>query len=119
MVLPSDKILEGVSFSYGSMDEERLEWSSAPLSCSLLNPFIVSALSDSSIEIHDLATFMSLQRIMISSPSPHILSVSVCCEETLKNHPSPNFAYHVFVCNGEQLSVLKMIPLHVQVRITF
>lgn len=111
-------VLSGASFAYGSHNEERIEWFSYPISVKIMNPFILSVLNDSSIEIHDLASLTSLQRISIASPSPHILSLDICCEM----HPSTSlngFSYHAFVCNGEQLSVLKLIPLATQVSLIF
>jgi hypothetical protein len=141
-LLNLENVLSGNSFAYGSSDEERIEWSSFPSSIHLLNPFILTVLSDSSIEIHDLASLLSLQRISIASPSPHIISLTICADENNSgNSPSggggagagsgksssllssssaaaaggPSFAYHVYVSNGEQISVLKMIPLSTQV----
>jgi hypothetical protein len=142
VLLNLENVLSGNSFAYGSSDEERIEWSSFPSSIHLLNPFILTVLTDSSIEIHDLASLLSLQRISIASPAPHIISLTICADESNSgNSPSgagggggsgksssllssssttaagggPSFAYHVYVSNGEQISVLKMIPLSTQV----
>lgn len=115
VLLQSDSVVSGTSFAYGSSDEERLEWSALPCSINVLNPFLLSVLSDSSIEVHDLATLVPLQRISISSPSPHVLSLSLCVDDPSRAGPNPNFSYHAFISNGEQLSVLKMIPLSAQV----
>lgn len=84
-----------------------------------MNPFILSVLCDSAIEIHDLASLAVLQRISISSPAPHSLSLCICSDDSSKCGPVPNFAHHAFVCNGEQLSVLKMIPIAAQVSSQF
>jgi hypothetical protein len=108
--------LSGISSSYGT-SEERIEWVSPPISVQIMNPYLLSLLTDSSVEIHELATLSSIQRIQISSPSPHNLSLAICCEDYQKfigGQPS-NFLYHAYLCNGEQLSVLRMVPLANQV----
>ena len=122
----TESVLSGNSFAYGSMDEERIEWSALPLASQLMNPFLLSVLSDSTVEIHDLASLMPLQKISIASPAPHILSMAICVEDPTKlligsssassnSSSTATFAYHAYVCNGEQLSILKMIPLATQV----
>jgi hypothetical protein len=119
VLIPSETIQTARAFSYNSLDQERIEWSSPPWATQLLNPFILSVLSDSNIEVHDLASLNVLQRISISSAAPQNLSLSVCCNDSNKCGPQPNFSQHAFVCNGEQLSVLKMIPLTAQVPFEF
>jgi hypothetical protein len=117
-----------------------MEWSAFPLAVQVMNPFILTV-TDAAVEIHDLASLLPLQKITIASPSPHILSMAICVEDPTKiglsiagsslssvsasssrhnasnnNNPNdPNFAYHAYICNGEQLSILKMIPLSTQV----
>lgn len=86
------------------------------------------------MEIHDLVSLQLLQKIQISSPSPHTLSLCSCYVEAVPTpfsnaviaRPSPSShsaagahvpstTQCVFVCNGEQLSVLKMISISSQV----
>lgn len=96
--------------------EERIEWPSSPTAIQILNPYLLSLLSDSSVEIHELATLTSIQRIQISS-TPHGLSIAACIEDHHKligGQPS-GFVNHVYLCNGEQLSVLRMVPIANQV----
>jgi len=88
---------------------EYIEWISCPLSISLIQPFLVSILNDT-IEIHELITFKSIQRIIISSLSS--IEISFCsCMVELTNGSSQ----HGYICNGEQLSALKLIPIARQV----
>ena len=119
-------MLSGSSFAFGSSSEERLEWAGQPISASVVNPFIVSLLGDM-VEVHDLGSLQSLQRVQITSPSPHLLSLCVGHVEavptpfsnTVMNSSSathPSTSQCVFLCNGEQLSVLKMISIASQVR---
>lgn len=123
VVLELDKVLAGTSFAYGSTTEERLEWAGLPVFCSIVLPFIVSGLPDS-VEIHDLANLIPLQRIMISALGSHELSF---CSTTLEASPGALSAITGpgtaaipqqqlgFVCNGEELSLLRMIPIAKQV----
>jgi hypothetical protein len=121
VVLELDKVLSGTSFAYGSTTEERLEWAGLPVFCSVMLPFIVSGLPDS-VEIHDLANLVPLQRIMISALGSHELSF---CSTTVEaagaslavvgSVPTPQQQLG-FVCNGEELSLLRMIPIAKQVR---
>lgn len=108
VVLEMEKVLTGTSFAYGSTSEERLEWAGLPVFCSVLLPFIVSGLADS-VEIHDLASLLPLQRITISAIN-HELSF---CSSTVELSTSTQ--QFGFICNGEELSVLKMIPIAKQV----
>ncbi len=114
-------MMSGSSFAFGSPSEERLEWAAQPISSSVVNPFIVSLLGDM-VEIHDLGSLQSLQRVQITSPSPHLLSICVGHVEAVptpfsnvainpSNAAHPSTSQCVFLCNGEQLSVLKMIPI--------
>jgi hypothetical protein len=115
--LRTESVLSGASFAFGSANEERIEWIAPPTSVHILNPFLLSLLSDGSVEIHDLAGLSSIQRIQISS-NPYALSLAVCPFDnraTNNNNNSSNFSNHAYLCNGEQLSVLRMIPLISQV----
>ena len=123
VVLDTAKVLSGVSFAYGGPSEERLEWSSQPVSAIVVNPFIVTLLADA-VEIHDIATLHTLQKIQITSTSPHVLSMCSCfIDVAAPVGNSSSFAVGglvaqsqcIFLCNGEQLSVLKMIPIMNQV----
>lgn len=104
---------QGQSFAFGSANEERLEWSAMPNAVEILNPFIVSCLSDSSIEIHSLSNLVALQKISISTPSSQSLSFAINPEEGIP--PVNSLGQHIFVCNGDQLTALKMVPLVTQV----
>ena len=110
VVLEMDKVLAGTSFAFGSTSEERLEWAGLPVFCSVLLPFIVSGLADS-VEIHDLGSLLPLQRITISALGQHEPSFCSSVVE-LSNNNTQQFG---FICNGEELSVLKMIPIAKQV----
>lgn len=111
VVLEMDKVLAGTSFAFGSTSEERLEWAGLPVFCSVLLPFIVSGLADS-VEVHDLGSLLPLQRITISALGQH--EPSFCSSSVeLSNSNTQQFG---FICNGEELSVLKMIPIAKQVR---
>lgn len=123
VVLDTAKILAGASFAFGNASEERLEWSSQPVSAVVANPFIVTLLSDA-VEIHDIGTLHTLQKIQITSSSPHVLSMCSCFIDVAA--PVGNSSSYaaggltassqcVFLCNGEQLSALKMIPIMNQV----
>ena len=109
VVLELEKVLAGTSFAYGSTSEERLEWAGLPQVCSVLLPFIVTVLQDS-VEIHDLAALVPLQRITISVLGGHEISFCSCSVEL-----SNSTQLFGFICNGEELSLLKMIPLSKQV----
>jgi hypothetical protein len=137
VVLELSKVLAGQSFSFGTLNEERLEWSSPPLSCQVSTPFLLSVLNDG-IEIHDLKTLTVLQKILVPSPSPHVISLysdflpslntpSTTTTTTTNNSSnnnsnsnsySPPFQVN-FVCNGEQAFILKLIPLTTQVFLFF
>lgn len=113
VLLDLDAVVQGQSFAFGSVNEERIEWSAMPNAVQILNPFVVSLLSDSSVEIHSLANLVALQKISISVPSGSSLSFAVNLEEGVPT--STSFGQHVFICNGDQLSALKMVPLATQV----
>lgn len=109
VVLEMEKVLAGTSFAYGSTSEERLEWAGLPVFCSVVLPFLVSGLSDS-VEIHDLASLAPLQRITVSALGSHEISFCSCNVEL-----STSTQQFGFICNGEELSLLKMIPISKQV----
>ncbi len=129
VLLETARVLQGSSFAFGSASEERLEWSAHPASLHLVNPFLVSLLPEA-VEVHDLVSLQGLQRVQISSPSPHLLSICSCHVESVptpfsnaaipsgnssSSGAGPSTTQCVFLCNGEQLSVLKMIPISSQV----
>ncbi len=116
ILLNTECVLSGASFTFGSQNEERIEWTAPPTSIHILNPFLLTLLSDSSVEIHEMATLTSIQKLQISSPSPHALSLAICTDDSRSNSSSSIFQNHAYLCNGEQLSVLRMIPLSNQVR---
>ena len=101
--------LSGTCFAFGSASEERIEWLSSPLVVSLLSPYLVSILNDA-VEIHDLVNFQSLQHITVSSLSAQEISYCSSFVEL-----STNTQQFGFICNGEQLSILKLIPISRQV----
>lgn len=114
VVLNTDSILAGASFAFGSVSEERIEWLTPPTAVHILNPFLLSLLSDGSVEVHEIATLSSIQRIQISTTF-HALSLAVCPYENIKTAQQGSFSNHAYLCNGDQLSVLRMIPLAAQV----
>ena len=87
--------------------EERMEWASAPLSTHIVSPFILSLLQDS-IEIHDMISLASLQRIMISASPNTSMSLYPCSF-------GPGLE-HAYLSVGDQITFLKMIPLSIQVQ---
>jgi hypothetical protein len=92
--------------SSGSAYEERMEWSSPPSSAHLMAPFIMSLLADS-VEIHDMASLYSLQRITLSSgPCNMCLYPFLMVGRGVEN---------AFISTGDQISVLKMVHLSSQV----
>jgi hypothetical protein len=109
VVLELDKVLSGASFAFGSTSEERMEWGGVPLGCMQVVPFLASVLPDS-VEIHDLASLAPLQRITLSTLGSHELSF--CSSSVELSNSSQEFG---FVCNGEEMSLLKMIPIAKQV----
>ena len=88
---------------------ERIQWSSFPLSVSFIQPYLVSILIDA-VEIHELSSFRSVQRIIISSLSSQEISFCSCIVE----HTTTSYQYG-YICNGEQLSALKLISIPRQV----
>lgn len=87
--------------------EERMEWASPPISTHIVSPFILSLLQDS-VEIHDMISLTSLQRISISC-SPNT-SMSLCpCS-------FGSGLEHAYLSVGDQISFLKMVPLSTQVQ---
>lgn len=95
-----------ISNTSGSAYEERMEWSGPPTSVHLMAPFIMSLLVDS-VEIHDMASLCSLQRITLSSGP-----CSMCLYPFLVTGRGVENA---FISTGDQISVLKMVHLSSQV----
>ena len=89
---------------------ECIEWSSFPLSVSFIQPYLVSILIDA-VEIHEIISFRSVQRIVISSLSSQEISFCSCIVE----HNSTSSYQYGYICNGEQLSALKLISMPKQV----
>jgi len=139
IILPLDKVIHGDNFSH-VYNERKIEWSASPNAISIMKPFLLSVLMDSSIEIHNLSNFLPLQKISIACPSPLSLNITVCQDDSASTSSTPgggmmnnnnnnntnnnmygndmfnaSFAFHAYVCNGEQLSVIKMIPLNTQI----
>lgn len=106
-----------MSKSSSVLFDNRLEWSSAPVSVHLLSPFIVTILSDS-LEIHDIASLCSLQRVPLPSTSPTsafsssstTYSFSAC-----EIDPLHGLEYG-YVSAGDQIVVLRMTPLSSQIK---
>ena len=104
-----------------------LEWVYQPLTASLVNPFIVSLLADNSnsIEIHDVATLNQLQKINVFSThmSSDRISISTCFVDVDRggmpilsaSGASSSQQQYLYICNGEQVSMLKMVPLQSQI----
>jgi hypothetical protein len=87
--------------------EERMEWASAPISTHIVSPFILSLLQDS-VEIHDMISLASLQRIMISAPPNTSMSLCPCSFGSgLEN---------AYLSIGDQITFLKMVPISTQVQ---
>ena len=75
-----------------------------------LTPFLVSLLADS-VEVHNEANLTSLQRIRFPAGSASSsLSLSTCVIGG-----AVDGLEHAFVCTGDQLIMLRMIPLTQQV----
>lgn len=116
ILVEQEAILHGGYINPQGSNVERLEWSAVPNTVHVMTPFILSTLSDSSVEVHDLLTLAPLQKISIVSPSGHMLSLSVCCEDGIRAQAAASpFLYHSLVCNSDQLLALRMTPLTVQV----
>ena len=109
--------VEGISVESGALSvysSTVLEWLAAPVSAYLVNPFIVSHLSDSlnTIEIHDLATLNSLQKISVFN-TPLLydrVSLYTCFvdAEAFKQQ-------YVYICNGDQMATLNLVPISAQI----
>ena len=89
---------------------DRLEWASAPVVMHRLTPYILTLLSDS-VEVHNEASLMSLQRIRFTAGSASATLSSTTC---LIGGPSSGVE-NGFVCSGDQLWMLRMYPLTDQV----
>jgi hypothetical protein len=91
--------------------DERLEWSSPPVKLILSRPYIISLLTDN-IEIHDMVTLSSLQKIRLTS-GPAQTPISNAQDMTISDLGCGRaFLYAVTL---EQVNFFKMVPLAVQV----
>ena len=84
---------------------DRLEWAAPPFSSHIIHPFILSILSDS-LEIHDIVSLTSLQKITLpvltpsttfTSSSSTVYSFSSCL---INNSTGLEYGY---VCNVDQV----------------
>ena len=95
----------------------RLEWSSSPIIINYIQPFIVRILNDS-IEIHDIITLTSLQRIPLqplqstSSFTSNIINYSF---NSCYIDPLSGIEYG-YLCNNESIHIIRMIPLSIQIK---
>lgn len=116
VVVSQEKVLEEGYINPQSVNVDRLEWSAPPNFVQVMTPFILSSLTDSSVEVHDLLSMIPLQKISIISPGNYPLSLAVCCEDNNRAQAAASpFLYHTLVCNGDQLLTLRMTPLNGQV----
>jgi hypothetical protein len=86
--------------------DERLEWATPPVTAHAAIPFLLTLLLDS-IEVHDITSLLSLQRIRFSTPA---FPTSLCSIETMPGAPSA-----AYVSASETVVVLTMVPLSSQV----
>lgn len=136
VLLELDRVLAGESFPFGTSAEERLQWSAAPQSVHFLRPFLISLLPES-VEVHDLGSLAPVQRIFMSSAATSLpLSFCSCTlEQTApasmtmsmsmtamnaggsnRSSSSSRSMTYGYICSGEQVQVLKMVPVVQQVR---
>ena len=101
--------------------DERLEWSSTPISSYFSASFLVSLIHGDSVEIHDIGTLVSLQKIKCGSPSSPItclyaLDMSAGGTGGISASDSVVAAGGTaYVCGQDNVQILEMIPLHLQV----
>lgn len=113
LLIDTDALLAGGYVNPSSPTVDRIEFSSQPVAVHVMSPFLLTVLGDA-IEVHDLLTLVPLQKIPVTSTNP--LTCTVLVEDVLRGLASNSpFAYHAFVCNGEQLLALRMSPLPAQV----
>ena len=85
--------------------DERLEWTAAPISVHLCMPYIISLQADG-IEVHDVVTLSSLQRIRLT-PITNATCMWTC--EVGENRE------YFYAFSPDQLNAFKMVPLAAQV----
>jgi hypothetical protein len=91
-------------------NSDRLEWAGPPVSMHRLSPYLLTLLQDS-VEVHSESSLIPLQRIKFPAGSASaVLSLATC----ILGNPNQGIE-HSFVCNGDQLFYLKMVPLPIQV----
>lgn len=87
--------------------DERLEWATPPILSHAAIPFILTLLLDS-IEVHDIGTLTSLQRIRFVTPA---FPTSMCPIENMPGAPSSSY-----VSAADSVVVLTMVPLSTQIQ---
>lgn len=90
----------------GGVTDERLEWATPPVQSHAAIPFILTLLLDS-IEIHDIGSLASLQRIRFVTPA---FPTSMSSIENMPGAPSASY-----VSAPDSVVVLTMVPLSTQV----
>jgi hypothetical protein len=86
--------------------DERLEWATPPVTAHAAIPFLLTLLLDS-IEVHDITTLLSLQRIRFSTPA---FPTSLCSIDNMIGSPSA-----AYISAPDSVVVLTMVPLSTQV----
>lgn len=95
------------------LEEQRIEWSTAPNQLTVTSPFLVSLLQDS-VEVHDIYTLSSLQRIKFVAPSIP-LSLYLCDNVSVSTNTSVIRIPCCYVLTSDSINILTLIPLSVQV----
>jgi hypothetical protein len=88
------------------VSDERLEWATPPVASHAAVPFILTLLLDS-IEVHDIGTLTSLQRIRFVTPA---FPTSMSPIDSMPGTPSSSY-----VSAADSVVVLTMVPLSTQV----
>lgn len=102
-----------ISSSSGSRSSggvgDRMEWAGQPVAMHRLTPFLLTLLTDS-VEVHNEASLMALQRIKFPAGSASAsLSMATCLIGGASGMDQ------AFVSTGDQLIMLRMVPLNQQV----
>jgi len=91
--------------------EERMEWSSPPVMLLHSVPYIISLLIDS-IEIHDMVTLSSLQKLRLTS-SPAQTPISNAQDMCISDLGGGRA--FLYVVTLDQANLFKMVPIATQV----
>ena len=92
--------------------DERLEWSAVAISLHLSLPYIIS-LENDGIEIHDVVSLASLQKLRLTSSSPAMVPITNAISLSLSDVGGGRLYLYGF--GPDQINVFRMIPLAVQI----